>query len=171
MSAAESEDVDVEQPEPDTDDEDVPEIEDDEVAELSAVADEIEAATGAGAEEKEKEPDEEPEETAEDTTQTTSRAGGVGWGEMYVRTLDTSLSTVVKRQGGDMEGTDPRAMARDLGLDEAVDEWAGERDMGEMDPGQQVLFGSLIIAGTVLVTETDFLDRVAADVAGGETDA
>lgn len=171
MSAAETEDVDAPEPEPDTEDEEVPEIESDEMADLSAVADEIEEAAGAGAEDQEDETDDSDEQAGEETAEPASPTGGVGWGEMYVRTLDTSLSTVVRHQGGEIEGTDPEAMARDLGLDEAVDEWAAERDMGEMDPGQQILFGSLVIAGTVLVTETDFLERVADDVVGGEGDA
>ncbi|MDZ7850075.1 MAG: hypothetical protein U5K70_04415 [Halodesulfurarchaeum sp.] len=151
MSTAE-EDVDVEQPEPETVDEDVPEIEGDEMADLSAVADEIEEAAGAGAEEEDEESDGEEEQTTEELSQSTSRAGGVGWGEMYVRTLDTSSQRSSSAKAGIWRGPIPRRWLTILGSTRQSTSGLPSETWARWTPASRSYLAPLIIAGTVSVT-------------------
>jgi hypothetical protein len=141
-----------------------PEIEAEEMADLSAVADEIEDAAGASADDQEASDDVDgaDQKDVDELGEQRSR----GWGDMYVTSLTTGLNAVIEERGKpDAEPVDEQ-MARDLHLDEAFDEWMAQRGRSEMDPGQEVLLGTLILASSTLATKTDIVGEIAADIGG-----
>jgi hypothetical protein len=158
----------------DVDEEEQPEIDGEEMADLSAVADEIEDAAGAGADDQDdvdgRDRDDVVDEGQDGERQQLGTAPSRGWGDMYVSSVTTSLNAVIEERGKD--GAEPidEQMARDLHLDEAFDEWMAQRARSEMEPGQEVLLGTLILASSTLATKTDIVGEIAADI-GGEGSA
>jgi hypothetical protein len=150
----------------DVDEADQPEIEAEEMADLSAVADEIEDAAGAGADDQDDAVDEAGAEDDIDELEEPGRSRG--WGDMYVSTVATSLNAVIEERGKDDAEPIDEQMARDLHLDEAFDEWMAQRGRPEMDPGQEVLLGTLLLASSTLATKTDIAAEIAGDLGGGE---
>ena len=148
------------------DEEEKPPIEDEEFADLSAVADEIEESAGAGAEDDEDVDDQEggadQEASSEDHTRGSPR--GRGWGDMYVASVTSGLNAVIDEHGKD--GADPldEQMARDLHLDEAFEEVMEKRGRADMPPEQELLMGTLILAGTVVLSKTDLPAQALAGV-------
>jgi hypothetical protein len=151
------------------DDEEKPPIEDEEFADLSAVADEIEESAGAGAEDEgdedvddDDEDDVDQEASSEGHTRGSPR--GRGWGDMYVASVTSGLNAVIDEHGKD--GADPldEQMARDLHLDEAFEEVMEKRGRADMPPEQELLMGTLILAGTVVLSKTDLPAQALAGV-------
>jgi len=149
------------------DEEEKPPIEDEEFADLSAVADEIEDSAGAGAEDDDEDVDDQEdgadqETSSEDHTRGSPR--GRGWGDMYVASVTSGLNAVIDEHGKD--GADPldEQMARDLHLDEAFEEVMEKRGRADMPPEQELLMGTLILAGTVVLSKTDLPAQALAGV-------
>ncbi|AXG11631.1 hypothetical protein [Haloplanus rubicundus] len=166
--AAETDEID-EQDAPDEgdDEEEKPPIEDEEFADLSAVADEIEESAGAGSEDDEEDVDDqedsaEQEASSEDHTRGSPR--GRGWGDMYVASVTSGLNAVIDEHGKD--GAEPldEQMARDLHLDEAFEEVMEKRGRADMPPEQELLMGTLILAGTVVLSKTDLPAQALSEV-------
>jgi hypothetical protein len=146
----------------DVDEDEQPEIDSEEMADLSAVADEIEDVAGAGGDDQDDDVVDEDQDDVDELEPDRSR----GWGDMYVSSLTTGLNAVIEERGKpDAEPVDEQ-MARDLHLDEAFDEWMAQRGRSEMDPGQEVLLGTLILASSTLATKTDIVGEIAADIGG-----
>lgn len=153
------------------DDEEKPPIEDEEFADLSAVADEIEESAGAGAEDEgdedvdDQEDGADQEASSEDHTRGSPR--GRGWGDMYVASVTSGLNAVIDEHGKDDADPLDEQMARDLHLDEAFEEVMEKRGRADMPPEQELLMGTLILAGTVVLSKTDLpaqaLGEVGAD--------
>jgi hypothetical protein len=147
------------------DEEEKPPIEDEEFADLSAVADEIEESAGAGAEDESDDVDDQEdgadqEASSEDHTRVSSR----GWGDMYVASVTSGLNAVIDEHGKD--GAEPlgEQMARDLHLDEAFEEVMEKRGRADMPPEQELLMGTLILAGTVVLSKTDLPAQALSEV-------
>jgi hypothetical protein len=147
----------------DVDEDEQPDIEAEEMADLSAVADEIEDAAGAGGDDQDDDVVDEDQDDVDELEPGRSR----GWGDVYVATITTSLNAIIDERGKD--GAEPvdEQMARDLHLDEAFDEWMAQRGRSDLEPGQEVLLGTLILASSTLATKTDIVGEIAADVGGG----
>jgi hypothetical protein len=155
----------------DVDEDEQPEIEGEEMADLSSVADEIEDAAGAGADGDGRDQDDvdgDQDGVVQEDVDELEPGRSRGWGDMYVRSLTTGLNAVVEERG--KAGAEPidEQMARDLHLDEAFDEWMAQRGRSEMEPGQEVLLGTIILATSTLATKTDLPSEIMADVGGGE---
>jgi len=166
-----TDDVDeIEQDAPDggDDEEEKPPIDDEEFADLSAVADEIEESAGAGAEDDDEDVDDQDENDADQEASsedhTRGRPGGRGWGDMYVASVTSGLNAVIDEHGKD--GADPldEQMARDLHLDEAFEEVMEKRGRADMPPEQELLMGTLILAGTVVLSKTDLPAQALSEV-------
>lgn len=156
-----------EAPDDGEDEEEKPPIEDEEFADLSAVADEIEESAGAGAEDGDDAGDDreggaDQEASSEDPTRGSPR--GRGWGDMYVASVTSGLNAIVEEHGKD--GAEPldEQMARDLHLDEAFEEVMEKRGRADMPPEQELLMGTLILAGTVVLSKTDLPAQALSEV-------
>jgi hypothetical protein len=148
------EEADVDE-EPAEEDEEKPEIDNEEFADISAVAEEIEDSAGAGAEEEGD--DEQTDNDAGDDgdADTPLDTESRGWGDMYVASVTSGLNAVIDEHGKPGAEEIDEAMARDLHLDEAFEEVMEKRGRADMPPEQEVLIGTLILAGTVVLSKTD----------------
>jgi len=165
--AAETDEIEEQDAPDEGDEEEKPPIEDEEFADLSAVADEIEESAGAGAEDDDEHVDDQEdgadqEASSEDHTRGSPR--GRGWGDMYVASVTSGLNAVIDEHGKD--GADPldEQMARDLHLDEAFEEVMEKRGRADMPPEQELLMGTLILAGTVVLSKTDLPAQALSEV-------
>jgi len=166
--AAETDEIEEQEaPDDGEDEEEKPPIEDEEFADLSAVADEIEESAGAGAEDEsddvdDQDDDADQEASSEDHTRGSPR--GRGWGDMYVASVTSGLNAVIDEHGKD--GAEPldEQMARDLHLDEAFEEVMEKRGRADMPPEQELLMGTLILAGTVVLSKTDLPAQALSEV-------
>ncbi|MFD1633164.1 hypothetical protein ACOZ4L_05670 [Haloplanus ruber] len=153
--------------------EEKPPIEDEEFADLSAVADEIEESAGAGAEDDDEDIDDDQDDvdqeaSSEDHTRGSPR--GRGWGDMYVASVTSGLNAVIDEHGKD--GADPldEQMARDLHLDEAFEEVMEKRGRADMPPEKEVMVGTMGLAFVVLLSKTDLPAQALAELGGGGDD-
>jgi len=158
-----------------------PEIEDEEMADFGAVADEIEEAAGASATDDE-------DADGDDSTDSAAAEGDDGEpdlsmddngedritpGDIYCNAL--GMSAAVARASYGSADPDDRSdlveeygeMARDLQIDEYVDQWLEEHGgMDELSPGQAILLSTVMFGGMVAMDDPEILDNVAAQ--GGE---
>jgi hypothetical protein len=150
------------------DEEEKPPIEDEEFADLSAVADEIEESAGAGAEDDDEGVDDQDEDGADQEASsedhTRGRSRGRGWGDMYVASVTSGLNAVIDEHGKDGAERLDEQMARDLHLDEAFEEVMEKRGRADMPPEQELLMGTLILAGTVVLSKTDLPAQALSEV-------
>jgi len=160
------------EPEPDEDDsEDVPDIKDDEradidLADLDVDPDAVEDEAGAGASEdtddEEATDDDGSDESAQQTPQVPD---GATWGDQYVEMLALLLGEIAEQTDGEpgktAEDIEQLARGSPLALDEQVDEWLAQSGMGQdVPPGKALAVGTGGLVLVVLLTETD----VASDL-------
>lgn len=143
-----------------TDGEDsTPSLEDDEMADLDAIAEDVAAADAENDESEDAEDpseDESGSETSDDSTSTTSRS----WGKMYTKGVVKASEAIVTEFGDESSEPITEADVRDLELDEAFDEWMVEKTGRPEDipPGQWVAIGTMMLLGGNALTETDALE-------------
>jgi len=168
MSAETDEIEDPDPPDEDgNDEEEKPPIEDEEFADLSAVAEEIEDSAGAGAGEEGDEKDDDDQDAGDDTAEQDDHTRGRpsrGWGDMYVASVTSGLNAVIDEHGKDGAERVDEQMARDLHLDEAFEEVMEKRGRADMPPEQELLMGTLILAGTVVLSKTDLPAQALSEV-------
>lgn len=154
---------------------DLPDIEEDERADidLSGVDTEaVEREAGAG------DPDDEADDQGDQTGGTDPDAGGaapsVSWGDKYVELLGVMLVAIVEEVDEDPEtddlGDEIEALATQppVNLDEQVDRLLAEYGgPDEMSPQQAVLFSTGIVSVTVLAKETDLAGDLAGELLDG----
>ena len=174
MSEADVDEQDVEGTGPEDADEQ-PKIADEEMADFSAVADEIEAEAGA-------ESDDESEEQADDSAEDSSddqevpamdatASDRVTPGDIYCNALGMGAA-VVRASYGSAESDDRSDlveeygdMARDLQIDAYVDEWLEEQGgIDELSPGQAILISTVMFGGMVAMDDPDLVEGVAGEV-------
>jgi hypothetical protein len=164
--AAETDEIEEQEaPDDGEDEEEKPPIEDEEFADLSAVADEIEESAGAGAEDESDDVDDQENGADQEVSEDHTRGRpGRGWGDMYVASVTSGLNAVIDEHGKD--GAEPldEQMARDLHLDEAFEEVMEKRGRADMPPEQELLMGTLILAGTVVLSKTDLPAQALSEV-------
>ena len=144
-----------------------PSIEDDEQADLSALAEQVQAETAPATDESDSsdssddtggESDDGDETDGEDV-----ETPGESYGDMYVKTLCSVSNAVIDEYGEEGEEDVDPEMARQLGLDDAIDELMAQRGQPDMPPEHQVLIGTLVFAVTVAGAKTDLFDRLLAE--------
>lgn len=114
--------------------------------------------------------DESESQQSEDTGDNGGSQGpfeGVSWGDMYVEVLAVVLVAAVEElseEEADISEEEIYELATQppVHLPNEVDRLADQKDMGEMTPQQAVVLGTSLLAGSVLVKETD----VASDAIG-----
>lgn len=168
-------------PEPDgeRDDEDVPEIEGDEradidLADLDVDPDAVEDEAGAGASEDTADEkgtdDDRSDESAQQAPQT---AADATWGDQYVEMLALLLGEIAEQGEGEpgktAEDIEQLARGPPLALDEQVDEWLAQSGMGQdVPPGKALAVGTAGIVLVVILTETDLasdlMDSLTSDL-------
>ncbi|WP_136688327.1 hypothetical protein [Halorhabdus amylolytica] len=178
MSAdADLDEPDVEEPDADPDEDEQPDIEDEEMADFSAVADEIEAAAGADSDE---ESDAETDDSTADgdddqapPSMDATASDRVTPGDIYCNAL--GMGAAVARASYGSAESDERSdlveeygdMARDLQIDEYVDEWLEEQGgIDELSPGQAILISTVMFGGMVAMDDPDLVEGVAEEVRG-----
>jgi hypothetical protein len=154
---------------------DLPDIEEDERADidLSGVDTEaVEREAGAG------DPDEEADDQGDQEGDADPDIGGaapsVSWGDKYVELLGVMLVAIVEEVDEDPEtddlGDEIEALATQppVNLDEQVDRLLAEYGgPDEMSPQQAVLFSTGIVSVTVLAKETDLAGDLAGELLDG----
>lgn len=177
MSAAESEDIDVEEDSVD----ERPELGEDEKATFSpeavdAIAEDVEATVDG--DEEEEEDDDQPEDAQED--EEAAQAAGidledidlsaVSWGDAYVESVATLLVVLVDVHGedSDVETDDIVQMAESglIDISAQVDRLVGEMGASstELSPEYAVVLGTALLAFAVLVKETDVVEELLGNL-------
>lgn len=150
MTDAETEDVE--------DDEELPEIDDEEMADadLDALAEEVEAETAPDADEEESEGDGDEDELEP------AAPGGSNdsWGDMYVGTLVSVSNAIIDEFGTEDAEQVEEELARQLHLDEYFDEWMSQRGKPDMPPEQAILIGTTMFLVVVIGTKTDLVSQL-----------
>jgi len=153
------------------DSEEQPDIEQDEFADvdLDEIAAEVEDEAGADGEDDTDENSEDTggTETAEESTESNSASSGTGdsWGDMYVGTLTTVSNAVIEEHGKDGAEEIDESLARQLHLDEYMDEWMAKHGKREDMPPEQALMLSTAMFLTVVVgTKTDLPSQLLEEV-------
>jgi hypothetical protein len=148
--------------------EEQPDIDPDERAdmgELSDLAEQVEAEAGADAADDDQEDADEPEQAdASDATAPAPEAetGTTDWGDLYVGTVTTGLNAVIDEYGDDDADHIDESLARDLHLDEYVNDWMAQQGKAEMDPAQGMLVATAALCATVLVSRTDLPNKAVS---------
>jgi len=150
-----------------------PAIEDEEMADFSAVADEIEQEAG---EDQETAEDVDDADNDDDSAEMGLETDGpdISIGDVYCNGLGM-LAAIGRTQYGTAE-RDRSAlvdeygdMARDLQIDEYVDQWVTEHGgMDEMTPGQAIILSTLLFGGMVAMDDPEMLENVAGEVGAGD---
>lgn len=153
-------------------DDEKPALDSDEVADvdldLDGLTEQVQEATGDAQDD---EPDAEGQESEADDD--ASEALGTSFGEMYVDTLAVVLWAIVEETGDgepdlDAEGIAEMATSAPMHLDQHVDAVAAEyAGGGDLPPGKAAVTMTALLAGIVLVQETD----LAGDLVGRAGDA
>ncbi|MEA5388348.1 hypothetical protein VB779_15750 [Haloarculaceae archaeon H-GB11] len=175
VSATDAEQV--EEPAPDEED-DRPEIEEDERADISLDdldidPEAVEEEAGAGADDSEESTDAEgdtPDSDGPDENgQQAALPDGETWGDQYVDMLALVLGEIAEQSDGEpgktAEDIENLARAPPVELDRNVDRWLEQAGMGtDIPPGKAVAVGTLGLVAVVLLTETDFADSLLNDL-------
>ncbi|MDG5778192.1 hypothetical protein VB773_01480 [Haloarculaceae archaeon H-GB2-1] len=177
MSATDTEQVE----EPATDEEDDrPEIEEDERADISLDdldidPEAVEEEAGAGADDSEESADAEAEGDtpdsagADESAQQAALPDGETWGDQYVDMLALVLGEIAEQSDGEpgktAEDIENLARAPPVELDRNVDRWLEQAGMGtDIPPGKAVAVGTLGLVAVVLLTETDVANSLMDDL-------
>lgn len=151
-----------------------PDIEDDEIADFSEVAAEIDQAV---AEEREDDDDGDQEATSEGKESDDVDVGMDGAssrttvGDVYCNAL--GMTAAVARSSYGSADRDDRAdlvedygdLARQLEIDQAVDDWLEEQGgMDELTPGQAIVVSTLLFAGMVAMDDPELIEGIAEEV-------
>lgn len=160
VEGAEQADDPDETSEEDTDEQ--PEIAEDEFADvdLDAVAERAEEEAGADADDEDESSEEDTDERDESGAESIDTSGE-SWGDMYVGTLTTLSNAAIEEHGKDDAETIDESLARQLHLDEYMDDFMakhGKRE--EMPPEQALLLSTSMFLVVVLGTKTELPSKV-----------
>lgn len=147
------------------DESDEPELEDDSLADIDAIAEDLQEGESEDAEDPESpESDSDSADSTSTSSSTTSSttSSGRSWGSMYTKGV-VKLDEALIDEFGD-EDSEPitEGDVQDLELDEAFDEWMAEKTgrPEEIPPGQWVAIGTLLLIGGNVATETDAVSEL-----------
>jgi len=152
---------------PDDAPDDQPPIEDGEMADWGEVAEEIEEAEENADEDggDDEQDDDEPDEQGAEVP------NGVSLGDVYCNALGMGAAVGRSRYGSaDADERDDLMdeygdLARQLQIDEYVDEWMAENGgMDSLSPGQAILLSTFIFAGAVGMDDPEMVDGIVEEV-------
>ncbi|MCD2202753.1 hypothetical protein [Halobacterium sp. KA-6] len=151
-----------------------PDIDPDEQADMGGLADlaeQVEEEAGADVDDDQEDSNTDDAAT-EDEAGTPAAPGGstTNWGDLYVGTVTTGLNAVIDEYGHDDADHISEDLARDLHLDEYVDDWMAEQGKAEMDPAQGMLIATAALAMTVLVSRTDLPSKALSKAKSSDSD-
>lgn len=154
-----------------------PDIEDEEMADFSTVANEIEEEAGAAADEDEadEESDEQDAESADSTEEpdmdlSAPSEADISIGDVYCNGLGMMAAVGRSRYGSAERDRSALVdeygdLARDLQIDEYVDQWMAEHGgMDELGPGQAIVVSTLLFGGMVAMDDPEMVENVAGGV-------
>lgn len=176
MSDELEDDVGDQEPAEDVDEGDQPDIENDEMADFSSFAEEIEETAGAGAEDDQEDDASDDvgdqDDSRDSASATTSSSGpSVTAGDVYCNAM--GMGAAVARASYGSADSSNRSdlvdqyadMARDLQIDEYVDEWLAEQGgIDELSPGQAIVVSTTMFAGLVAMDDPEMIENVAQGV-------
>lgn len=152
-----------------------PDIDEDEMVDFSAVADEVEAETTPNADD---DTDDEEDDQSGNSQQSSDESAGAGdeqdrisAGDVYCNAL--GMGAAVARASYGSADPDDRSdlvedygdMARDLQIDEYVDDWLEEQGgIDELSPGQAILLSTVMFGGMVAMDDPEMVDGLAQEV-------
>jgi hypothetical protein len=154
-----------------------PAISDDERADLpddlAAVAEEVEEEAGAATDSEDDDTDdsEDADSDAPEPASPGTAEGTTDWGDLYCDTVVTGLNAVVEEHGHESADPIDDSLPRDLDLDHYVNEWMAQQGKAEMEPGEGIVVGTLVLTMTVLTTKTDLPKQAlgrAKSASGGD---
>lgn len=168
-------DADAETGEEETDgDDDLPEIEEEEMADFAAVAESIED-TDEGTDDTDtettEETDSDAEESEEEETDAPDELGDISLGTVYTNGLGMAAAVGRERYGDADTDRDELAeeyaqMARQIEIDAYLDKWMAENSgLDHLGPGQAVLLGTLIWGGMVMIDDPEMAAGLYEEVA------
>lgn len=169
-------------PDPDTDEqdatedetetsaEDAPEIADEEMAEapVDALAEDVEDATAPETDadaEADADGDTDPDADPTDADAPLSKPEGESWGDLYVGTLTTVSNQLIEAKGREDAEQVDEDLARQLHLDEYMNDWMaahGKRE--DMPPEQALLLSTGVFAVTVIASKTTLIEEMAEEI-------
>jgi hypothetical protein len=161
--------------EPDTDDsEEQPDIEDDEMADISAVAEQVEAEAGAAGDD---EDDEEPDNTDEEPDLAlNAEEDRTSIGDVYCNVLGMGAAVARDQYGSGLERDRKDVLdeyaetARNLDIDDAVDDWIAEHGGPDsLSPGQTIIVMTVVWGGMVVMDDPAIIENIGGEDA--EVDA
>jgi len=158
-----------EEPEDEADEQ--PDIDDEEMADFGAVAEDIEDEAGAGAgededaDEEQTDQDDDPEMGMEPDPDRVSigtvYCNGLGMGAAVAR---TSWGSAEEDEREDLM-EDYRGVAEQLEIDQCVDDWLEEHGgVDELSPGQATVVLTALWAGMVAMDDPDMVGNIAGEV-------
>ena len=160
-------------PDPDeTSEEDVddqPAIDDDEFADvdLDAIAEDVENEAGADSDD-DADGDQEATESDESTdAEEAAEAASTGdsWGDMYVGTLTTLSNAAIEEHGKPGAEAIDESLARQLHLDEYMDDWMAKHGKREdMPPEQALLLSTAMFLVVVVGTKTELPNQLLQEI-------
>lgn len=157
-------------------DDEQPDLEDEEMADFSQVADEIEEQAGASADDGD---DEETDEQADDTDESADEPemdlsapseADISIGDVYCNGLGMMAAVGRSRYGDTSKDRSALVdeygdLARDLQIDEYLDQWMAEHGgMDELGPGQALVVSTLLFGGMVMMDDPTMAENIAGEV-------
>jgi len=161
-----------EQPEASSETSENPSVEQDEMADLGSVAEELEAASqkqqneeGSSEDSDEDDTDDEPPERSVDPSE-----ADISLGTVYCNALGMSAAVARGRYGDldderDQVADEYADMARQIDLDTYLDQWMREQGgLDTLSPGEAVLLGTLMWGGMVLIDDPAMAETAVSEV-------
>lgn len=151
------------------DEEEQPDIADDEVADLSAVAEQVEAEAGSAA------GDEAADQADAEEPTLDPDADRVSIGDVYCNVLGMGAAVARDRYGSGLEQDRKDALdeyaeiARDLEIDQAVDDWLeAHGGPDQLTPGQTIIVMTVVWGGMVVMEDPAIIEGVADATEGND---
>lgn len=153
---------------PDIDDEDLvdvsPEMAEQVAQETTSNDDQAEGGDGDG--------DDGGDDTSDDGGESSPLTTGTSVGDIYCNALGMSAAVARDRRGSGVDDCEQAVdeyadMARQLELDQFVDEWVeAHSGVDELSPGQGIVVGTMMFSMMVMVEDPELVDGLAEEVPG-----
>jgi len=140
-----------------------PPVEDDELAALDAVREEVAEETSPPDSDEEDDGDDTSGDEAAESAPSAATSDVPGEsdtaGDFYVNTLVSVSNMVIDEHGRDGADKIDDGLLRQMNVDDAVDELLADDGGPDLPPEQQVLLGTSVFAVAMLATKTTVLDQ------------
>jgi len=157
--------------EDDVDDQDQPAIDEDEMADMSSIAEQVEQSAGAASEEDQEDSDGDRDVGADLDLEPSADRTSIG--DIYCNVLGMSAAVARDRYGSGLEGDrkdvldEYAEIARDLEIDQAVDDLIDEHGGPDsLTPGQTVIVMTVVWGGMVVMDDPEIIEGLAEGGSG-----